>query len=124
MARARKGAARRRKHKRVLKAARGYWGGRHRLYTVAKVTRMRAERYAYRDRRTRKRVFRRLWITRITAACRARGINYSRFIHGLSLANVEVDRKMMSELAIHDPAAFDALVNTATEALEKAAQTA
>ena len=121
MARARKGAARRRRHKRILKAAKGYWGGRHRLYSVAKVAVMRAQRYAYRDRRQRKRQFRRLWITRITAACRARGMSYSRFIHGLDLAQVEVDRKALSELAIHDPAAFDALVGVAREALEREA---
>jgi large subunit ribosomal protein L20 len=117
MSRARKGAARRRKHKRVLREASGYWGGRHRLYQVAKVAIMRAQRYAYRDRRTRKRDFRRLWVTRLTAACRARGLTYSRFIHGLNLAQVEVDRKAMSELAIHDPVAFDALVQVAREAL-------
>lgn len=124
MARAVNAPARRRKHKRILKAARGYWGGRHRLYTVAKVGRMRAERYAYRDRRNRKRDFRRLWVTRITAACRARRLSYSRFIHGLVLAKVEVDRKALSELAIHDPAAFDALAAVARQALEGAAGTA
>lgn len=121
MGRARKGAARRRGHKRVLRKAKGYWGGRHRLYTVAKVAGMRAGQYAYRDRRNRKRTFRRLWITRITAACRARGTSYSRFIHGLNLAEVRVDRKSLSEVAIHDPAAFDALVRVAGEALEGAA---
>ena len=121
MPRSRKGAARHRKHKRVLRAARGYWGGRHRLYSVAKVALMRAQRYAYRDRRRRKRDFRRLWITRLTAACRARGISYSRFIHGLNLAQVEVDRRALSELAIHDPAAFDALVSVAREAVQGAA---
>ncbi len=89
--------------------AEGFWGGRHRLYAVAKITRMRAYRYAFRDRRARKRDFRRLWITRLTAACRARGITYSQFIHGLDMAKVAVDRKSMSELAIHDPAAFAAL---------------
>ena len=79
---------------------------------------MRAQQYAYRDRRRRKRDFRRLWITRITAGCRARGLSYSRFIHGLILAKVEVDRKALSELAIHDPAAFDALIGVAREAIE------
>ena len=123
MARAHSGAARRRKHKRLLKQARGYYGGRHRLYSVAKVAVMRAQRYAYRDRRNRKRDFRRLWITRITAACRARGMAYSRFICGLNRAQVEVDRKVLSELAIHDPAAFDALLEVARAAMAQAAAT-
>jgi large subunit ribosomal protein L20 len=120
MARAQRGAARRRKHKRLLKEAAGYWGARSRTYAVAKITLMRAQRYAYRDRRNRKRDFRRLWITRLTAACRARDITYSQFIHGLDLAGIEVDRKSLSEVAIHDPAAFDALVNLAREAALKA----
>ena len=120
MARATKGAARKRKHKRLLKKAAGFYGARSRLYAVAKVTLMRANRYAYRDRRRKKRDFRRLWTTRITAACRARGMTYSQFIHGLILAEVDIDRKSMSELAIHDPAAFDALIGVAREAAETA----
>ena len=113
MTRVRYGVARHRKKKRVLKAARGFWGGRHRLYRTAKETLMRAEAYATRDRRNRKRDFRRLWITRISAACRGRGLSYSRFIHGLNGANVELNRKMLADIAVRNPEAFDTLVETA-----------
>ena len=115
--RARKGAARRQAKKKTLKAAKGFWGGRRRIYRVAAEALLRAGAYAYRDRRNRKRDFRRLWITRITAACRQRKIRYSEFMHGIKLAEVELDRKSLSELAIHDPAAFDQLVETAREVL-------
>lgn len=96
--------------KRVLKAAKGYYGGRSKLLRPARDTVLRAGVYAYRDRRARKGTFRRLWITRITAACRARGVAYSRFMSGLRLATVDLNRKMLSEIAIADPDAFDMLV--------------
>lgn len=115
MPRARAGAARHRKKVRVLKAAKGYRGGRSKLYRTAKEAIVRAGVYAYRDRRARKRDFRGLWITRLTAACRQRGINYSRFIFGLSAAGVIINRKMLSEIAIADPDGFDAIVSLAKE---------
>ena len=110
MPRATRSPARKRKHKRVLKAAKGYWGARSRLYRTAKEAVMRANAYAYRDRRNRKREFRALWITRVGAACRERGMSYSVFMHGLAKAGVALNRKMLSEIAIADPAGFDALV--------------
>lgn len=110
MARVRYGVARHRKHKRVLRKARGFWGGRRRQYRTAKEALMRAEAYATRDRRNRKRDFRRLWITRISAACSQHDINYSRFIHGLSKADVTLNRKMLSEIAIRNPEGFARLV--------------
>ncbi len=113
MPRVRKGAARNRARKRILKQARGYWGTKSRHKQQAKVALLRAGRFAYRDRRARRRDFRRIWITRITAACRMRGTRYSRFINGLSRSGIALNRKMLSELAIHDPKAFDVLVETA-----------
>ena len=113
MPRVRKGAARNRARKRILKQARGYWGTKSRHKQQAKVALLRAGRFAYRDRRARRRDFRRIWITRITAACRMRGTRYSRFINGLSRSGIALKRKMPSELAIHDPKAFDVLVETA-----------
>ena len=121
MPRVRKGAARRRKHNRVLKAARGFYGAYSRRYRIALQQVYRAGVMATRDRRTRKRDFRRLWITRITAACRQRDIQYSRFIFGLAEAHIDLNRKMLSEIAIADPAAFDLLVERAKSAVEKAA---
>ena len=117
MPRSRKGAARHRKHKRVLRAARGYWGGRHRLYSVAKVALMRAQRYAYRDRRVKKRFFRSLWIARINAAVREQGLSYSRFIAGLTKSGIALDRRSLAELAVRDRAAFDEVVATVKAAL-------
>jgi len=116
MPRVRKGSARKRQHKRVLREARGYFGTKSRHFQQAKVALMRAGRFAWRDRRRRKREFRRLWITRITAACRMRGTRYSLFMNGLKLSGVLLIRKMLSEIAIHDPATFDALVATAVKA--------
>jgi large subunit ribosomal protein L20 len=113
MPRVRKGAARHRKHKKILKAARGYHGAASRRYRLAKQAIFRAGVFATRDRRTRKRNFRALWITRITAACRQRGILYSRFIHALSEAGIALNRKMLSEIAIADPPAFDRIVEVA-----------
>jgi large subunit ribosomal protein L20 len=115
MPRARAGAARHRKKVRILKAAKGYRGGRSKLYRTAKEAIVRAGVFAYRDRRARKRDFRGLWITRLTAACRQRGINYSRFIFGLSAAGIIINRKMLSEIAIADPDGFDAIVSLAKE---------
>ena len=111
--RARSGKTVLRKRKRLRKLTKGYRASRRNLYRQAVVTQMRAGVFAYRDRRQKKRLFRRLWITRITAACRMCGIRYSQFIAGLERAKIEVDRKMLSELAIHDPKAFDELVSAA-----------
>ncbi|CAN5891319.1 50S ribosomal protein L20 [soil metagenome] len=108
--RARKGAARNWKRKRILKAAKGYVGGRRRLLRSAKETLLRAGMFAYIHRRTKKRDFRRLWITRLSAAAEMRGLRYSQLIHGLRLANIGLDRKSLSDLAIHDPETFDAIV--------------
>jgi large subunit ribosomal protein L20 len=116
MPRARKSTGRRRKHKRVLREARGYYGTKSRHFQQAKVALTRAGAFAWRDRRARKRDMRRLWITRITAACRMRGTRYSLFINGLKLSGILLNRKMLSQIAIQDPAAFDKLVETATKA--------
>ena len=113
MPRVRKGAARTKARRRLLRAARGYWGTKHRPKQQAKVALMRAGRFAYRDRRVRRREFRRLWITRLSAACRMRGTRYSRFINGLQRAGVLVNRKMLSQIAIEDPRAFDQFVKMA-----------
>jgi len=121
MPRVRKGAARHRKHKRALKAAKGYRGASSRRYRTALQAVFRAGVMATRDRKRRKRDFRRLWITRITAACRQRGIRYSQFIHGLLVAQIALNRKMLSEIAIADPPAFDALMEQAREAAQTAA---
>ncbi len=115
MPRVRKGAARNKARKKLLKAARGYWGTKSRHKQQAKVALTRAGQFAYRDRRARRRDFRRIWITRITAACAMRGTRYSRFINGLSNAGILLNRKMLSELAIEDPKAFDQLVKMAEE---------
>jgi large subunit ribosomal protein L20 len=110
MPRARKGAARTKARRRILREARGYWGTKSRHKQQAKIALTRAGQFAYRDRRARRREFRRLWITRITAACRMRGTRYSRFINGLQLGGVLLNRKMLSQIAIEDPATFDKLV--------------
>lgn len=101
------------RHKKVLKAAKGYFGSKHRLYKSAKEQLMHSGQYAFRDRRQKKRDFRSLWITRINAACRENEISYSRFIEGLNKAGVEVNRKMLSEIAISDPKAFTEIVKQA-----------
>lgn len=116
MPRVRKSTGRRRKHKRILKEARGYYGTKSRHFQQAKVALTRAGAFAWRDRRARKRDMRRLWITRITAACRMRGTRYSLFMNGLKHAGVLLNRKMLSQLAIEDPSAFDALVEQAVKA--------
>lgn len=115
--RTRNGAARHKSKKRVFKRAKGYVGGRSRLIRTAKETLTRAGVFAYRDRRVKKREFRRLWIVRISAACKQHGLSYSRFIGGLKKANIELDRKQLSEMAIHDPAGFEAVVEKAKSAL-------
>lgn len=116
--RAAKGAARTKSKRRIFKRAKGYVGGRRKLLRTAKETLVRAGKFAYRDRRVRKRDFRRLWITRLSAACREREIRYSQFIAGLKEANIELDRKSLSEIAIADPAAFDAIVAEVKKALK------
>ncbi len=116
MPRARRGAARNRSHKRVLRKARGYFGTKSRHFQQAKVALLRAGQNAYRDRRARKRDFRRLWITRITAACKMRDTRYSLFINGLQQAGINLNRKMLSQIAIDDPKAFDELVKIAVKA--------
>ncbi len=113
MARVKAGTKTRRRHKKALKQAKGYWGGRSRLYRTAAESVTRALAFAYRDRRARKREFRSLWILRINAACRALGIPYSAFMHGLKRAGIVLDRKVLAELAVEDPAAFARLVETA-----------
>ena len=113
MPRVRKGAARNKARRRLLKAARGYRGTRSKHKQQAKITLTRAGVFAYRDRRARRRDFLRLWITRLSAACRIRGTRYSRFIHGLQQAGVLLNRKMLSQLAIEDPKLFDQLTKMA-----------
>jgi large subunit ribosomal protein L20 len=121
MTRARSGKTVIRKRKRLRKLTKGYRASRRNLYRQAVVTHIRAGVFAYRDRRQRKRIFRRLWILRINAACRQRGLRYSQLIAGLQRAKVEIDRKMLSELAINDPAAFDQVVSLAREHLPEPA---
>lgn len=115
MARVKNGATTKARHKKVLKQAKGYFGSKHRLYKTAKEQVMHSGKYAFRDRKQRKRDFRKLWITRINAACRENEISYSRFIEGLTKAGVEVNRKMLSEIAIQDPKAFSELVQVAKD---------
>ncbi|QDU19139.1 50S ribosomal protein L20 [Urbifossiella limnaea] len=119
MVRARSKAPTARRKKRTRKLTKGFRLARHNLYRQAIVTLIRARAFSYRDRKVKKRDFRRLWIIRINAACRMRGLRYSEFIHGLQLAMVALDRKSLSEIAIHDPATFDQLVNIAREKLPK-----
>ncbi len=118
MPRAVDGTRRKDRRRKVLKQAKGYWGRRSKLYRTAKDAVAKSLSYAYRDRKAKKRAFRQLWITRISAGCRAEGITYSRFINGLKLANVEMDRKALSNLAIEDKEAFQALVARAKDALK------
>ena len=122
--RVRYGKARLRAKKRLFREVKGNWGGRRRLWRTVQETLLRSRAYAYRDRRVRKREFRALWITRLTAACRERGLRYSTFIHGLTLAGIQLNRKTLSELAIHNPAVFDEVVEVVRGALEKKAPAA
>ena len=113
MSRVKRGVTSHARHKKVLKAAEGFYGRRKSSITIAKAAVDKAGQYAYRDRRAKKRNFRALWIQRINAACREHGLTYSRFISGLLKAGIEIDRKVLSDLAIHEPAAFKALVDQA-----------
>ena len=117
MARVKRGVQAKARHKKVLKEAKGYYGARRKIYRVANQAVTKAGQYAYRDRRQRKRQFRRLWIVRINAAARMFDLNYSRLIDGLSKAEIEVDRKVLADLAVHDIAAFGALAEKAKASL-------
>jgi len=117
MARVKRGVTARAKHKKVLKKAKGYYGARSRVYRVANQAVTKAGQYAYRDRRVKKRQFRRLWIVRINAAARMFDMSYSRFMDGLNKAEIEVDRKMLADLAVHDIDAFGQLAEKAKAAL-------
>jgi large subunit ribosomal protein L20 len=120
MPRVKRGVTARKKHKKVLNLTEGHYGARHRLIKTARESMMHSLDYAYRDRRARKRDMRRLWITRINAAARLHGMAYRDFIHGLQLAGVSVDRKIMADLAVRDLPAFGALITSARAALEAA----
>jgi len=117
MPRVKRGTMTHKRHKKVLERAKGFWGGRSRLFKTAKEAVMHSMQYAYRDRRNRKREFRRLWIIRINAACREQGLTYGRFIEGLSKAGVGIDRKALADLAVRDAQAFTELVTQARSAL-------
>ena len=118
MARVKGGTISRARHKKVMKQAKGYFGSKHRLYRSANEQVMHSGKYAYRDRKQKKRDFRKLWITRINAACRQNDISYSKFINGLNKAEIDINRKMLSEIAIDNPAYFTELVKIAKKALE------
>jgi len=117
MPRVKRGVTARRRHKKILKQAKGYYGARSRVFRVAKQAVIKAGQYAYRDRRQRKRQFRALWIARINAAARINGLSYSRLINGLKKAAVEIDRKVLADLAVHEKAVFAAIVEKAKLAL-------
>ncbi|MGG3450786.1 MULTISPECIES: 50S ribosomal protein L20 [Bacillaceae] len=117
MPRVKGGTVTRKRRKKVLKLAKGYFGSKHRLYKVANQQVMKSLQYAYRDRRNKKRDFRKLWITRINAAARMNGLSYSRLMHGLKLAGIEVNRKMLAELAVSDEKAFTQLADAAKKQL-------
>jgi large subunit ribosomal protein L20 len=113
------GFVRRRRHKKLLKQARGFYSGRRKHFRKAKEQLERSLVYAYRDRRNKKREFRKLWITRINAACRLNDINYSRFMHGLKLATIELDRKVLADMAMNAPQSFAKVVEASKAALNK-----
>ena len=113
MARVKRGVTAKARHKKILKAAKGYYGARSRVFRVAKQAVIKAGQYAFRDRRVKKREFRAIWTQRINAAARENGLSYSKFIHGLSLAQIAVDRKVLADLAVHDKPAFAKLVEAA-----------
>lgn len=117
MARVKGGFVVRRRHKKVLKLAKGYFGSKHRIFKTANEQVMKSLLYAYRDRRAKKRDFRKLWITRINAQARLNGLSYSRLMHGLKVAGIEVNRKMLADLAVNDKAAFNELANVAKSKL-------
>lgn len=116
MSRVKRGVVARRRHKKIMKQAKGYYGARSRVFRVAKQAVIKAGQYAYRDRRQRKRQFRALWITRINAAARINGMSYSRFVAGLKKAGIEIDRKVLADLAVHEKATFAAIVEKAKAA--------
>ncbi len=118
MPRVKRGVVARAKHKKILDKAKGYYGARSRVFRVAKQAVIKAGQYAYRDRRQRKRVFRNLWVMRINAAARELGMSYSRFIEGLKAASIDVNRKILSDIAINDKDAFKAIAEKAQAALE------
>jgi large subunit ribosomal protein L20 len=120
MARVKRGTMTHKRHHRILKLASGYWGGKSRLFKTAKEQVMRSGNYAYRDRRVRKREFRRLWITRISAACRANDMQYSRFMEALNKAGINLDRKVLAEMAVADAQGFTSLVERAKTQLATA----
>ena len=120
MARVKRGTTTRTKHKRLLEQAKGYWGRRKNTIRVARQAVEKAGQYAYRDRKVKKRNFRALWIQRINAAVRAEGLTYARFMHGLKLAEVDLDRKVLADLAMNEPAAFSAVVAQSKDALSNA----
>ena len=117
MARVKRGVQAKTRHRRVLSKAKGYYGARSKVFRVAKQAVIKAGQYAYRDRRQRKRQFRALWIARINAAARENGLSYSRLINGLKLAGIEVDRKVLADIAVHDAAGFTAIADAAKAAL-------
>jgi len=117
MARVKRGVVAGRRHKKVLKKAKGYYGARSKVYRVAKQAVIKAGQYAFRDRRAKKREFRALWVQRINAAARVHGLSYSRLISGLKKASIEIDRKALADLAVHDEAAFGAVAERAKAAL-------
>ena len=116
MARVKGAMATRKRRNKVLKLAKGYWGGKSKLFKTAKEAVMKSGQYAYIGRRLKKRDFRKLWITRISAACKMNGMNYSTFMHGLKVVGIEINRKMLSEMAISNPAAFTQLIEIAKKA--------
>ena len=117
MSRVKRGVVASRRHKKVLKQAKGYYGARSRVFRVAKQAVTKAGQYAFRDRRAKKRVFRALWITRINAQAREKGLSYSQLIAGLKKANIEIDRRVLADLAVHDKPAFTAIVDQAKASL-------
>ena len=117
MSRVKRGIRTRARHHKILKAAKGYWGHKSKLFKVANQQVLKSGNYAYRDRRNKKRDFRKLWIQRINAACRVNGLSYSRFMNGLKKANIALDRKVLSDIAITDPKGFAALCEQAKSAL-------
>jgi len=119
MARVKGGTVARKRRKKILKLAKGYFGSKHRLYKTANEQVMRSLQYAYRDRRQKKRDFRKLWITRINAAARMNGLSYSKFMHGLKLAEIDINRKMLADIAVNDDKAFAEIANAAKAAMAK-----
>lgn len=120
MARVKSTPATKKRRKRTLKLAKGYYGAKHKLYRVAKQQVMKSHMYAYRDRKQKKRNFRKLWITRINAAARMNGLSYSKFVHGLRLAGIDLNRKVLADIAVNDADAFTTLTDQAKDAMKKA----